>query len=101
MRLFLHQAPYLTKYSVADLTIPFTNRLSEFIFLLVKLNTNSRKNSPKDGMFKFTNFAETLLYLGKLSNLLDMGARGNFRTGSEPQKGPLRDEKAPPPKDLC
>ena len=51
----LHQAHILLNNGVADLTIPITNRLPEFIILLIKLNTNLRKSSPKDGKFKFTN----------------------------------------------
>ena len=51
----LHQVHILLKNGVADLTIQFTIRLSEFIILLLKLNTNLRKSSPKDGIFKFTN----------------------------------------------
>ena len=66
----LHQGHILLNNGVADLTIPFTIRLSEIIILLLKLNTNLSKSSPKDGMFKFTNISEALLYLGKLSNLL-------------------------------
>ena len=50
----LHQAHILLNNSVADLT---NNKLSEFIILLLKLNTNLRKSSPKDGMFKFTNIS--------------------------------------------
>ena len=49
----LHQAHILLNNGVADLTIPFTNRLSEFIILLIKLNTNLRQSSPNDGMFKY------------------------------------------------
>ena len=66
----LHQAHVLLNNGVADLTIPLINRLSEFIILLLTLNANLRKSSPKDGMFKYRNISETLLYLGKLSNLL-------------------------------
>ena len=66
----LHQGHILLNNGVADLTIPFTIRLSEIIILLLKLNTNLCKSSPKDGMFKFTNISEALLYLGKLSSLL-------------------------------
>ena len=69
LRMSLDQAHILLNNGVADLTIPFTKRLSEFIILLLKLNTNLRKSLPKDGMFKFTNISEVLLYLGKLSNL--------------------------------
>ena len=65
----LHQAHILLNKGVADLTIPFTNSLSEFIILLLKLNSNLRKSSPNDGMFKFTNISEALLYLGKLRDL--------------------------------
>ena len=70
LRMSLHQTHILQSNGVADLTIPFTNRLSELIILLLKLNTNLRKSLPNDGMFKFTNISEALLYLGKLSNLL-------------------------------
>ena len=66
----LHQVHILLNNDVADLTISFTIKLSEFIILLLKLNTNLRKSSAKDGMFKFTNNSEALLYLGKISNLL-------------------------------
>ena len=66
----LHQAHILPNNGAAELTIPFTNKLSEFIILLLKLNTNLRKSSPKDGMFRLTNISEALLYLGKLINLL-------------------------------
>ena len=55
LRMSPHQAHILLNNGVADLTIPFTNRLSEFIILLLKLNSNLRKSSLKDGMFKFTN----------------------------------------------
>ena len=55
LRMSLHQAHILLKNGVADLTIQFTIRLSEFIILLLKLNTNLRKSSPNDGIFKFTN----------------------------------------------
>ena len=70
LRMSLHQVQILLNNGVADLTIPFTNMLSELIILLLKLNTNLRKSSPKDGMFKFTNISEAQLYLGKLSNFL-------------------------------
>ena len=40
------------------------------IILVLKLNTNFCNNSLEDGMFKFTNISEELLYLGKFSNLL-------------------------------
>ena len=65
LRMSLDQAHVLLINGVANLTIPFTNRLSEFIILLLKLNTNLLKSSPKDGMFKFTNISEALLYFGK------------------------------------
>ena len=65
-RMSIHQAHILLNNGVADLTIPFTNSLSEFIILLLKLNTNLRKSSPKDGMFKFTNISEALLCLCKI-----------------------------------
>ena len=51
------QAHILLNSDVADLTIPFTNRLSEFIILFLKPNKNLRKSLPKDGMFKFTTFS--------------------------------------------
>ena len=51
----LRQAHILLNKGVAELTMPFTIRLSEVIILLLTLNTNLRKSSPKDGMFKFTN----------------------------------------------
>ena len=72
LRMSLHQAHILLNNGVADLTIPLANRLSELIILLLKLNINLRKSSPihVDGMFKFTNISEALLYLDKLSNLL-------------------------------
>ena len=57
----LHQAHILLNNGVADHTIPFTNRLSEFILLLLKLNTYLLESLPKDGIFKFTNISETLL----------------------------------------
>ena len=65
LRMSLHQAHILLNNGVADLTIPFTERLSEIIILLLKLKTNLRKSSPKDGILKFTNISEALLYLGK------------------------------------
>ena len=43
-----HQAHILLNNGVADLTIPFLNILYEFIILLLKLNTNLRKSSPKN-----------------------------------------------------
>ena len=55
---------------IVDVTISFTNELSDSIILILKLKTNFRKNSLKDGMFKLTNISEALLYLGKFSNLL-------------------------------
>ena len=54
----LHQAYILLNNDVADLTIPFTNRLFEFIILLLKLNTNLRKSAPKDVMFKYINISK-------------------------------------------
>ena len=56
--------------SIVDVTIPFTNELSDSIIFVLKLNANFRYNSLKDEMFKFTNISEALLYLGKFSNLL-------------------------------
>ena len=46
---------------IVDVTIPFTNELSDSIILVLKLNTNFSNNSLKDGMFKFTNISEALL----------------------------------------
>ena len=67
----LHQAHIELNNSIVDVTKPFTNELSDSIILVLKLlNTNFRNNSLKDGMFKFTNISEALLYLGKFSNLL-------------------------------
>ena len=57
----LYQAHILLNNSVADLTIPLNNKLSEFIIVLLKLNTNLRKSSPKDGIFIFTNISMALL----------------------------------------
>ena len=68
----LHQTHILLNIAVADLTIPFTERLSEIIILLLKLKTNLRKSSPKDGMLKFTNISDILLDLGKLSIFYSM-----------------------------
>ena len=67
---YLYQAHILLNNGVADLTILFTNRLSELLILLLKLNTNLRKSSPKHRLFKFTNTSEALFYLGRLNNLL-------------------------------
>ena len=59
----LQQANILVNNSVADLTIPFTNGLSEFITLLLKLKTNLLKSSPKNEMCKFTNiFGGTVIF---------------------------------------
>ena len=69
-RITLHQANIELNNGIVDVTIPFTNELSDSIILVLKLNTNFRNNSLKDGMFKFTNISEELLYLGKFSNLL-------------------------------
>ena len=66
----LYHAHILLNNGAADITIPFTNRLSESIILHLKLKTNLRKSLQKDRMFKFTNISEALLYLGNLSNLL-------------------------------
>ena len=46
-RMALNHAHFLLKNVVADLTIPFTNKLSEFIILLLKLNINLRNGSTK------------------------------------------------------
>ena len=62
----LHQAHILLNNGVADLTILLNNKLSEFIILLLKLNTNLRKKLPKDGIFIFTNISVALLFLGKI-----------------------------------
>ena len=43
-----HWTYYLLNNGLANLTVPFTNRFSEFIILLLKLNPNLRKSSPKD-----------------------------------------------------
>ena len=61
----LHKAHILLNNGVTDFTIPFTNRLSQFIILLLKLNTNLRESSPKAGMVKCTNISEALLCLTK------------------------------------
>ena len=66
LRMSLHQAHILLNKGVADLTIPLNNKLSEFIILLLKLNTNLCKSLPKDGIFIFTNISEALLYLCKI-----------------------------------
>ena len=39
LRISLHQAHILLNNSIADLTIPFTNRVSEFKIVLLKLST--------------------------------------------------------------
>ena len=51
----VHQTHILLHNGEADLTILFTNKLSEFKILLLKLNTNLRKSSSNDGIFRFTN----------------------------------------------
>ena len=51
LRMSLDQAHILLNNGVADLTIPFTNRLSEFRILLLKLNTNLHKLNK----FNYTN----------------------------------------------
>ena len=61
LRMSVHQTYILLNNGVADLTISFTNRLSKFVFLLLKLNTNLRKSLPKDRMFKLTNISKALL----------------------------------------
>ena len=43
----LYQAHILLNNIVADLTIPFTNKLSKFITLHLKQNTNLGKSSTK------------------------------------------------------
>ena len=70
VRISLHQAHIELNNDIVDVTIPFTNELSDSIILVLKLNTNFRNNSLKDEMFKFTNISEALLYFGKFSNLL-------------------------------
>ena len=52
----LHQAHVLLNNGVADLTIPFTNRLSKFIIQLLKLNTNLRKVHQKIQCLNFQTF---------------------------------------------
>ena len=55
-----HQAHHIVlNNGVAVLSIPFTNKLSEFIILLLKLIANLHKSSTKDGMFKTTNITKT------------------------------------------
>ena len=49
----LHQARILLNNVVADFTKPFTDRLSEFIILLLKQNTELRKSSPKINSFTY------------------------------------------------
>ena len=61
--------PYELNNGIVDVIIPFNNELLDSIILVLKLNTNFRNNSLKDGMFKFTNILAALLYLGKFSNL--------------------------------
>ena len=60
-RISLHQAHIELNNGIVDVTIPFTNELSDLIILVLKLNTNFRNNSLKDGMIKFTNISEALL----------------------------------------
>ena len=69
-RISLHQVNNELNNGIVDVTILFTNELLDSIILVLKLNTNFRNKSLKDGMFKFTNISEALLYLEKLSNLL-------------------------------
>ena len=66
----LHQAHIELNTSNVDVTIPFTNQLSDSIILVLKLNTSFRNNSLKDGMIKFTKISEVLLYLCQPNNLL-------------------------------
>ena len=56
LRMSQHQAHILLNNGVADLTVPLTNRLSEFIILLLKLNTNLRISSLKDGILNLQTF---------------------------------------------
>ena len=60
-RISLHQAHIELNNGIVDVTIPFTNELSDSIILVLKLNTNFRNNSLKDVMIKFTNISEALL----------------------------------------
>ena len=70
LRISLHQTHILLNNGTGDLTIPFTNELQESWILLLKLYTNFRNNSSKDGMFKLTNISEALLYSGRFNILL-------------------------------
>ena len=65
-----HQAHILPNNGATDMTIPLTNELSELILLLLKQKQIFSNSKSKDGMFRFTNISETLLYSGKLSNFL-------------------------------
>ena len=60
LRISLHQTHILLNNCVGGPKIQFTNRLSEFIILLLKLNTNLRKSLPKDGIFKYTKISGAL-----------------------------------------
>ena len=70
LRMSLQQAHIVLNNGLADLTILFTNRLSEFIILFIKVSTNLRKSLPKDGMFRFANISEALLYFGSLGKII-------------------------------
>ena len=47
-------AHILLNKGVAELTIPLNIKLSKFIILLLKLNTNLCKSLPKDVLFSIT-----------------------------------------------
>ena len=78
-RISLHQTHIELNNGIVDVTIPFSNELSDLIILVLKLNTKIlRNNSLKDGMFRSTNISEALFILQqsvkfvfyKFSNLL-------------------------------
>ena len=77
-RISLHKYHIELNSGIVDVTNTFTNELSDSIILVLKLVTNFRNNSLKDGMFKFTNVLEALLYLGMFSNLLRPLLYGNL-----------------------
>ena len=72
-RISLHQAHIELNNDILDVTIPFTNELSDSIILVLKLNTNFRNNSLKDGMFNFTNISEALNLVKKLKSKSSTG----------------------------
>ena len=59
-KISLHQAHIELSNGIVDVTIPFTNELSDSIILVLKLNTNVCNNLLKYVMFKFTNISEAL-----------------------------------------